>query len=251
MIRLILSFFTCLVLSFSISNAQAEKGSPKIQIADAAVKAKKFNKAYKKYKKILEKSSENKHALIGVAYTAAVLGINEQSKIKKEKYFLQSRDYARKAYALSSMSTDANYMMAMILDKQADLSNATDRMQLAQDIKKHVDYTLRFEKNNSGAYFLLGRSYYLLATLPFDTRSTDTLPVHASLNKAIESFQKAITLNPKRVLYHYALALAYEEDLRSEEALAAVNQALSLNPTPEDGGDDILMRCQELKFMIN
>lgn len=219
--------------------------------ADNAVKTNKFKKALKKYQKILEEDSDNKHALMGVAYTTLIIGENHQLPSSREKYFQMSIEHAQQAYKMSAMSTDANYMMALILDKQAEFVSDEKILGVAQDMKKHAEYALRFEPENAGAYFLLGRAYYIMATIPFELRTDEMASVQENLQTSIDYYKKAIALNSKRVLFYYALALAYEEDLRSEEALASINQALSLNPTPEDGGESILMRCQELKFMID
>ncbi|RMG26914.1 MAG: tetratricopeptide repeat protein [Bacteroidetes bacterium] len=253
MSKLIVFISACLVLQFTYTFGQNERVIRQLHSADQAVKADKFGKALKKYEKILKISPENKHALIGMAYTSSVIGQNQRTNAKKRKYYQQSMQYAQKAYQLSSMSTDANYMMALIKDKQAEFAEAEERIRLAKEMQEHANYTLKFEQENAGAYFLLGRSYFLLATLPFDSRAEVErgIPAQRALELAIENFQKAIKLDPNRVLYYYSLALAYEEDLKIDKALDAVNRALSLEPTPEDGGTSLIMRCQELKFMIN
>lgn len=267
MSRLLLLTIACLVLNSSfltaqtdpdpssadLSKAETQKLEQHKEKADQAVKADKFKRALRKYEKVLEIDPMHKHALIGVAYSSYVLGQNHDREKKQKQYFDLSLAHAEKAYKMSTMSVDANLMMAMIYDKQMEFVPPAEQLKLAQSVERYTRYVQRFEQRNAKAYYLMGRAYHVMATLPFEVqdKAKDMLPAHMYRKKAIEQLEKAVKLESQRLLYHYTLAQVYEEDLRSKEALEAVNEALKLEPTLEDGGENILMRCRELKFTLD
>jgi Tfp pilus assembly protein PilF len=55
------------------------------------------------------------------------------------------------------------------------------------------------------------------------------------LNNAVESYRKAIGMNPNFGLAHYNLGIAYRDGKKTSQAIAAFRQATSLAPSLLDG----------------
>lgn len=252
---------TCTLISISVISQptqrsseapELKKASKHIIQADEDVKSGKFGKALKRYERILDNETENKHAMIGISYSCLVLGMNEKSNHLKQKYFKRSRSFAEKAFQFSSMSVDANFMMALVLEKMAEIEHGDRRVSLLKDVWNHANYALRFERDNPGVYYLLGKAHYLIVSSPdYFVQAGDEFPNGASMELAIKYLSEAVKMAPHRLLYRYDLAKALEEDLRTTEALEVINGALELGPRIEDGGEKLYMLCQEMKFTLN
>lgn len=121
---------------------------------------------------------------------------------------LKKNDEAKKdfekAIALQKNYVDAKIQLALLKEKEGDLSGAIDEMK-----KIVASYPYSVEAN-----FQLGRLYFN----------------NIEIDKAISQFKKALSLSPNYANALYSLGLAYEKQGETDKALEEFKKVLKLNP---------------------
>jgi len=107
-----------------------------------------------------------------------------------------------------------------MVDESLALYSYTGNLQILDRVVKILE-SESDEEIPAVNYFNLGRTYAAMAE---EKRHA------ANAKKAIESFRKAVMLNPMQFRYHYALAMAYLEREQPVEAQSSLQIALDINP---------------------
>ena len=166
--------------------------------------------AEKSYLKALEISSNRINALSGLGQVYA----------KQKKHDL-AIDTFKKVIAIESDNTEAHYQLAQIYNKLGDRDKAASKIaffkllrstdpileKAVKWVKTHPDDPIGF--NNLGIIYLTRQRY----------------------DKAIENYNRAITLSPNLATSHYNLGLTYHKQGKLDLAIKSYQEAISLNST--------------------
>ena len=166
--------------------------------------------AEKSYLKALGISSNGINALSGLGQVYA----------KQKRYNLAIGTY-EKVISLESDNTEANYQLAQIYNKLGDRDKAASKIaffkllrstdpileKAVKWVKTHPDDPISF--NNLGIIYLTRQRY----------------------DKAIENYNRAITLSPNLATSHYNLGLTYHKQGKLDMAINSYQKAISLNST--------------------
>jgi tetratricopeptide (TPR) repeat protein len=158
---------------------------------------------------------------------------------QKKVYFNSAKKYAGFCLKLKPNDAESNYVMAVAMGRMALISGSKEKVAAVRDIKIYIDLALKFNPNHAGALYTLGKWNYEVANLNFaEVAIANSLfggiPDGASIDKAIECFNKAISITPDYILFYYDLALSYDDKGNSSLAISTLNKVLILKSSTED-----------------
>ncbi len=192
-----------------------------------------------KYKEALKLQPGNLYIICKCSELCSRIGgRNKDDKMKMIDYYTAAKVYADKAVQLDSKSSEANFVMAMIIGRTAMLKAGKEKLNSVKEIKKYAELAIKYNPDNFKAWHVLGKWFYEISILNFFERATaqifyGTLP-KASINDAISAFEKSKELNPAMLLNYLELAKAYKKNSEDGKAELLLKTMLKLPLKNED-----------------
>ncbi len=162
--------------------------------------------------------------------------------------------YAERAAALGPKDADAQLAVAISYGKLQPLVSSGEKVRTARIIKSQAEKAIRLDRGNDLIWHVLGRwnmGYAELTglkrTLAELTYGTLPAPTYAD---AARCFEKAIALNPRRVINYIELGQVYSEMGRTADARRVLSKGVALKQTDKDDpemkrrGRDILAKLR-------
>jgi len=158
------------------------------------------------------------------------IGEMASKEIQRSNYYAGER-YARKAVALCPNDDMAHLTLAIVVGRVALMEGGKKKVELSKEVKSEAEKTLQLNPNNDIACHVLARWNREVANLSgllkaFAKILYGGLPP-ASNAKAVELFQKAITLKPDYCNHYLELGITYQEMDQYEPAKTAFEKALA------------------------
>ncbi len=146
--------------------------------------------------------------------------------------------YAERSVAAAPSNYETHLSVAICLGKLTPYIGAREKIETSRKIKISADRAVKLNPKNDLAWHLLGRWHQSLANIGGTTRALASviyggLPA-ASNDEALKCFQKAMALNPKRLLHVVELGRTYAMMDRKEEAKRFINQGLAMPNQEKD-----------------
>lgn len=222
-----------LVFIFAVSALMAQTAQEWIQKGDEAYAKLDNQAALNAYQKAVELDPTNYEALWKLSRAYVDVGETLKDKDKRREYFKKAEEFARKAIEVNPDGSKGHLTLSIALGRVALDASPKERIRLSKEIKAEVDKALQLDPNDDIAWHVLGRWHRKLATLSWIEKKFANIflggvPKEASLEKAVEAFQKAIELNPGHINHHLELAITYEKMGQKEKAIAEYKKALEL-----------------------
>ena len=157
-------------------------------------------------------------------------------KEERKRFYLKAEQLSRKAIKLNPNGSKGHLTLSIALGRVALDAGAQERVRPSKEIQVEVDKALKIDPNDDIAWHVLGRWNRKLATLSwiekkFANMFLGGVPKDASVEKAAECFQKAISLNPNYIHHYLELGLTYEKLNKKDEAKKAYQKVLELPVT--------------------
>jgi len=232
-----------ILLTSQVSTAQNNLTVTKLlQKADSLKNEFHEKEALDTYLRVLDKDSTNYEAVWNASYYYSRVGNRISNKSQKEAYFQKAKKLAKRALRLRPDDAYSNFVMSVAMGRIALIASAKDRVAASNDIKHYVDKAISEDSSLAEAWYVLGRWNYKVDNLNFAERLAANvlfggLPKGASTQKAIQCYQKAISLNPNVIMYYYSLAVAYHTAHQDHKSIETINELLKLpNKSPDDPG---------------
>jgi regulator of microtubule dynamics RMD1/3-like protein len=188
--------------------------------------------AVNKYKEALNLDPSNIYLLCKCSELCSRIGGRlKDDNIKQEDFYTAARAYASTALRLSPLNSEANFVMALVMGRDAIRKGGKEKIEAVKDIKKYADLSIRYNSQNYKAWYVLGKWYYELNNLNYFERTAvkifyGALP-SASIEDALTCFEKVKLINPDFILNYLSLAKAYkkkdEENIAKENLMAMFN----------------------------
>ncbi len=139
---------------------------------------------------------------------------------KAAEHWLDSAiEEAKHAVAMDDWSSDAHSLLADLYGKKIGYGGMFAGMHYGPKADAETQRALQLDPNNPRAYAVLGRKY-LFAPKMFG----------GDVQKSIETFQKATSLDPHYDEAFVWLAIAYRKSGKEQDATRALAEALQLSP---------------------
>ena len=187
--------------------------------------------AVRELQKILDVDGRNFEALIKMARAYVDLGdmIAENGanwQERKIKDYATAEDYARRAIRVDGSSTWSHFWLAAALGNVAMVSPVARQLELAYEIRAHIEKAIALDGKNGLAYHAYGVWHRKVAEIGGASRVfasvlyRQSVPT-GSLEKSIEYLKKAVELNPGVIVSRLELArsLAAREEWEPARAL--------------------------------
>ncbi|MGA7393341.1 MAG: tetratricopeptide repeat protein [Terrimicrobiaceae bacterium] len=147
--------------------------------------------------------------------------------------------YAQRAATLAPDDAEAQLSIAISYGKMLPLMGIREQIEASRQIKRTVDKAIKLDPNNDLAWHVLGRWHRVLSEVSTFKRSVASL-VYSKLpqtttEEAVRCFQKAIEINPNRLMHYVELGRAYAQMGRTAEARRFIEKGLAM---PDVGKDD-------------
>ena len=156
--------------------------------------------------------------------------------------------YRSKAAALAPNDSEAQLSPAISYGKLVPLQGIKEQTEAARRIKEAADKAIRLNPHNDLAWDVLGRWNKVLADVNGIKRALGSL-LYGELPKgsnadAVLCFQKAIEINPKRLMHYIELGQTYAQMGKTADARRLIAKGLAM-PDVEKDDPEIKRRGRE------
>ena len=146
--------------------------------------------------------------------------------------------YAQRAVALAPNDPETHLALAISYGKLLPLEGTKQRIASLALIKTAADRAITLNPDSDLAWHILGRWYLALAEVGTVKRALarvayGKLPP-AKYEDAVRCFEKAIALNPNRLMHYIELGRAYAQMGRTAEARKFITKGLAMTDTEKD-----------------
>jgi len=146
--------------------------------------------------------------------------------------------YAKRAVALDPNDPEAQLAVAISYGTLQPISGNRQRFEASRIIKAAADKVIKIDPGSDLGWHVLGRWHLAIADVnPFQRAMAQMafgkLP-ESSYQEAAQCFQKAIELNPNRLMHYIELGVVFARMGRPEDARACINKGLAMQNTEKD-----------------
>ena len=232
--------FTAVVI---LSHLTALAGPVEDLIAKGDTYDRKFNavEALKYYIPAETLSPKDARILILIARQYRHLMTDAPAKEEKLRHGAIALGYSERAAALAPTNSDAQLAIAITLGKLLAYQSNKEKAAASPRIKASADSALALDPLNDTAWYVLGRWHRVLADIGGMKRAMSgllygTLPTTTNA-AAIACFEKAIAINPNRLMFYIELGRTYGQMGKKEDARRWIEKALAMPDVEKDDPD--------------
>jgi tetratricopeptide (TPR) repeat protein len=176
--------------------------------------------------------------LVRIARQYRHLMADASAKNEKLRLGAISLTYAQRAAALAPRDSDAQLSPAISYGKILPLQGTKEQMAASKLIKDAAERAVKLDSKNDLAWHILGRWHRLMADVGSVKRAMasvfyESLP-EASNDEAIRCFQKAIAINPNRLMHWVELGRVYAQMGQADNARINLQKGLSMPCVDKD-----------------
>lgn len=147
-------------------------------------------------------------------------------------------DYSRRAVALAPKDPEAQLSIAISYGKLLPLQGTREQMNNSRLIKAAAEKVIALDPRNDLGWHVLGRWHLIMADLGTVKRALGQL-VYGKLppatnEDAVRCFEKAIALEPTRLMHYIELGRTYAQMGRTAEARKFIVKGLVMAETEKD-----------------
>lgn len=180
---------------------------------------------------------KNVRLLVHISREYRHLMSDESDRTGKVKLGTMAVEYAKRAVEVDPKDPDAQLAVAISYGKVQPYEGYRQRFDAVHVIKNAADKTIELDPHNDIGWHVLGRWYQGLAEVD---------PLHRALAQALGGlppatyqdaatcFEKAIQLNPNRLMHYIALGKVYVEMGKKDEGCRLIQKGLAMQCTEKD-----------------
>jgi tetratricopeptide (TPR) repeat protein len=147
--------------------------------------------------------------------------------------------YAKRAVSLEPTDPEAHLAVAISCGKLQPLESSRERIAASQVIKEAADKVIRLDPSSDLGWHVLGRWHLALAEVNAFQRALAQLTYGLKLpestyEEAAHCFEKAIALNPARLMHYIELGRVYARMGRFDDARTFIGKGLAMRETEKD-----------------
>jgi tetratricopeptide (TPR) repeat protein len=178
--------------------------------------------------------------------------MSDAAKISEKRQLgITAVDYAQRAAALAPNDPETHLALAISYGKLLPIEETKQQIATSRLIKIAADKVIALDPTNDLAWQVLGRWYLGLAEIGGVKRALaqvkyGKLPP-AKYEDAVRCFEKAIALNPNRLMHYIELGRTYAKMGRDADARKFITKGLAMPETEKDDPETKQLGRQILK----
>lgn len=146
--------------------------------------------------------------------------------------------YAKRAATLNPDDPEAQLALAISYGKLEPLVGNREKIEGSRIIKNAADKAIKLDPNSDLGWHVLGRWHLALAEVNTFERGLAQLAYgklpESTYQEAAQCFEKAIELNPNRLMHYIELGRVYARMGRTDDARSFITKGLALRDTEKD-----------------
>jgi tetratricopeptide (TPR) repeat protein len=146
--------------------------------------------------------------------------------------------YAKRAAALAPDDPEAQLAVAISYGKLTPFESIREKLDASRVIKNAVDKVIRLDPRSDLGWHVLGRWHMAFADVSPAKRALALLTYgklpDSTYEDAARCFEKAIQLNPNRLMHYIQLGRAYAHMGRGNDAKRLITTGLAMRETEKD-----------------
>ena len=150
-------------------------------------------------------------------------------------------NYAKRAASLNPGDPEAQLAVAISYGKMEPFESNREKFEAVHIIKNAVDKAIGLDPNNDLGWHVLGRWHEGLAQVNPVMRAMAQVALgklpDSTHQEAATCFEKAIALNPNRLMHYIELGLVYAKMGRPDDARHCIKTGLSMPNTEKDDAE--------------
>ncbi len=227
-----------LVLLFAGSALGAESPDELMKRGDALDQRLAAGEALNFYLPAEKLEPKNARLLTRIARQYRHLMADAPSNAEKLRLGSIALDYDRRAAAADPSDSDAQLSVAISLGKMLPLLGSKAQVEASPRIKAAADKALELDPRNDLAWHILGRWNRILADVGGVKRALagviyGSLPVGSNA-EAARCLEKAVAINPNRLIHYVELGRIYAQMGRKDDARGMLKKGLSMPSLEKD-----------------
>lgn len=191
------------------------------------------------YYQLAEKMQpDNADILVRIARQYRHLMADARSTAEKLKLGNTALVYGERAATLAPTNSDAQLSTAISYGKLLPLQDSKEQIRCSKLIKAGADKAIKLNPRNDLAWHIAGRWHRNVADISGIKRAIaamvyEKLP-DASTEEAVVCLEKAIAINPNRLIHYIELGRTYAQMGKKEEARKYLEKGLAMPNTDKD-----------------
>jgi|SRR5687767_6609587 len=212
----------------------AQTAAEHIVIGDREHAAMNAASALQHYQAAIQADANNAEALWRSSREAIDLG--EFDDAKRDSLYRLGEQYARRAVQADPRSSMAHFALAKALGRRALSLGARERVKFAGEVRKEALEALALDSTNAGALHVMGRWHANVMRLSGVSRFVaknilgGKIFNEANWKDAVAYMERAVALDPERVVHRLELASIYADNGNKAKAREVYQAALQLKP---------------------
>lgn len=219
------------ILLASVAGAQSP--AEQIALGDSIAARFKPDEALPHYLAAIGADSSNYEALWKAARSEVDLAEAERDEARRNRLSVAAEALARRAIRVNPTDAEAHFHLARALGRRALSVGVRDRVKFATDVRAEGLEALRLDPNHPGALHVMGvwnaEVMRLNGVQRFFAKNVLGGRVfgEASWDKAVSYLERAVAVDPDRIVHHLDLAKIYADMGDKAKARAQFNLVLS------------------------
>jgi tetratricopeptide (TPR) repeat protein len=240
-----------LAVAFANTDIGSESAKELIEKGDVYYARLQPAEALKFYLPAEKLDPNNVRLLVRIARQYRHLMSETTKSSKKLQLGNRAVDYAERAVALAPNDPEAQLAVAISYGKMFPLQGTKQQIATLRLVKIAADKVIALDPNSDLAWHILGRWYLALADVGTVKRALaqvvyGKLPA-AKYEDAARCFEKAIALNPNRLMHYIELGRTYAQMGRDVDARKLITKGLAMPDTEKDDPETKNLGRQILK----
>ena len=213
-------------------------------VADLILKGDTFDRVFKAtealqfYLPAEKLEPRNVRLLVRIARQYRHLMTDATTREKKLQLGGVALDYSRRAAGLAPNDSEAQLAPAITCGKMLPLQGSKEQVAASALIKQSADNAIRIDPRNDTAWHILGRWHRAVADVGAVKRAFGSLiygKLPSSTNEAaVACFEKAIAINPTRLMHHIELGRTYAQMGKKDDARRLIAKGLAMPDVEKD-----------------
>jgi len=229
---------TAFILSGTTLTRAADSVSDLLKQGDAFEKKLDAVHALPFYQSAAQLQPDNAEAQIRISQAFRYLLADASSKTEKIRLGHIALVHAEKAAALAPNDPEAQLAVGITYGKMLPYLPTKEQVEATPRIKASVDRTLALNPRSDTAWHILGRWNRVLADVNSVKRALagviyGKLP-KGSNEEAVRCLEKAVSINPNRLMHYIELGRVYAQMGRKDDARRCINKGLAMPNAEKD-----------------